>query len=90
MTTAACELYNRFGFYTVPLTAAMTTMRYCQFEDLQNINNTNGQSEYNGGDQDASRDVSRDVSQDTSRDISQDASRDISQDASRDISGDAN
>ena len=34
MTTAACELYYRFGFYMAPLTAAMTTMRYCQFEDL--------------------------------------------------------
>ena len=44
MTTAACELYYRFGFYLAPLTAAMTTMRYCQFEDLQNKDNTNRQS----------------------------------------------
>ena len=42
MTTAACELYNRFGFYIAPLIAAMTTMRFCQFEGLQNIDNTNG------------------------------------------------
>ena len=43
VTTAACELYYRFGYYMDPLTAAMTAIGFCRFEDLQNIDNTNGQ-----------------------------------------------
>ena len=49
MTTVACWLYYRFGFYMAPLTATMSTINYCQFEDKEIIDDTNGQpnSEYN-------------------------------------------
>lgn len=33
LTTACCELYHRYGMYLAPLTAAMTTIKHCQFED---------------------------------------------------------
>ena len=42
MTTAACELYYRYGFYMAPLTAAMTTMKYCQFGHKEVIENIDG------------------------------------------------
>ena len=29
---SACELYHRYGLYLAPLTAVLTTVRYCQFE----------------------------------------------------------
>ena len=46
MTTAACELYYRYGFYMAPLTAAMTTMKYCQFGQKEIDNNkSDGQSD---------------------------------------------
>jgi hypothetical protein len=32
LNTAACELYHRCGVYLAPLTVALTTARYCQFE----------------------------------------------------------
>jgi len=32
LNTAACELYHRYGVYLAPLTVALTTARYCQFE----------------------------------------------------------
>ena len=46
MTTAACELYYRYGFYMAPLTAAMTTMKYCQFGQKEiDSNKSDGKSE---------------------------------------------
>jgi hypothetical protein len=32
VTTACCELYHRYGMYLAPLTAAVTTIKHCQFE----------------------------------------------------------
>lgn len=45
INTAACELYYRFGFYMAPLTAAMTTIKYCdqQIEGIPNDNNIDGE-----------------------------------------------
>ena len=31
LSSATCELYHRYGMFLVPLTAAMTTLKYCQF-----------------------------------------------------------
>lgn len=31
VSTATCELYHRFGLYLAPVTAALTTMKHCQF-----------------------------------------------------------
>ena len=44
MTTAACEQNYSCRFYTAPLTAAVTSMRYYQFDDLQIMDKTNGKS----------------------------------------------
>jgi hypothetical protein len=40
VTTACCELYHRYGMYLAPLTAAMTTIKHCQFEDRSRQSNT--------------------------------------------------
>ena len=40
LTTACCELYNRYGMYLAPLTAAMTTAKHCQFGDRETPANT--------------------------------------------------
>lgn len=32
LSTVACELYHRYGMYLAPLTAAVTTARYCSLE----------------------------------------------------------
>lgn len=31
LSSAACELYHRYGMFIAPLTAALTTMKHCQF-----------------------------------------------------------
>ena len=39
LTTACCELYHRYGSYLAPVTAALTTMKHCEFrqEELSTI-----------------------------------------------------
>ena len=32
LSSAICELYHRYGMFLVQLTAALTTMKHCQFE----------------------------------------------------------
>lgn len=32
LSSAACELYHRYGMYLAPLTAALTTVKHCQIE----------------------------------------------------------
>ena len=32
LSSAACELYHRYGMFLAPLTTAMTTIKRCQFE----------------------------------------------------------
>ena len=39
VATAAFELYYRYGFYKAPKIAAMTTVKYCQFEKMETIVN---------------------------------------------------
>jgi hypothetical protein len=34
VTTACCELYHRYGMYLAPVTAAMTTIKHCEFGDI--------------------------------------------------------
>ena len=43
LTTTACELYYRYGFYLAPLTAAMTTVKYCQFGNKETLDNKDGE-----------------------------------------------
>lgn len=45
--SATCELYHRYGMFLAPLTAALTTVKYCQFENMndQVINESYGNSE---------------------------------------------
>ena len=31
LSSATCELYNRFGMFLAPLTTASTTIKHCQF-----------------------------------------------------------
>ena len=31
VSSATCEMYHRFGMYLAPVTAALTTLRHCQF-----------------------------------------------------------
>ena len=31
LSSATCELYHRYGMFLAPLTAALTTIKYCQF-----------------------------------------------------------
>ena len=31
LSSATCELYHRYGMFLVPLTAALTTIKHCQF-----------------------------------------------------------
>ena len=31
LSSATCELYNRYGLFLAPLTAALTTIKHCQF-----------------------------------------------------------
>ena len=31
LSSATCELYHRYGMYLAPLTAALTTLKHCQF-----------------------------------------------------------
>ena len=40
LTTACCELYYRYGMYLAPLTAAMTTVKHCQFGEKRSLTNT--------------------------------------------------
>ena len=37
LTTTACELYYKYGFYF--MTAAMTTVKYCQFGNMETVDN---------------------------------------------------
>ena len=41
LSTSTCELYHRYGMYLAPLTAALTTTKYCQFghKNVDSINN---------------------------------------------------
>ena len=32
LTTMTCELYHKYGMYLAPITAALTTARYCEFK----------------------------------------------------------
>ena len=34
LSSATCELYNRYGMFLAPLTAALTTIKHCQFGHL--------------------------------------------------------
>ena len=40
LSSATCELYHRYGMFLAPLTAALTTMKHCQFghQSPQTIN----------------------------------------------------
>ena len=31
LSSATCELYHRYGMFLAPLTAALTTLKHCQF-----------------------------------------------------------
>lgn len=35
LSSATCELYHRYGMYLAPLTAALTTAKYCQFGETR-------------------------------------------------------
>ena len=42
LTTITCELYHKYGMYLAPITAALTTAKYCEFKQIKsnaNINN---------------------------------------------------
>ena len=42
LTTITCELYHKYGMYLAPITAALTTARYCEFKQTNSNNNNNG------------------------------------------------
>ena len=42
LSTACCELYHKYGMFLAPLTAAITTAKYCQFRHKSNTNNIDG------------------------------------------------
>lgn len=54
LSSATCGLYHRYGMYLAPLTAALTTAKYCQFratpphnidtEDVGDCDSTSGES----------------------------------------------
>ena len=49
VTTACCELYHRYGMYLAPLTAAITTVKHCQFgEKVEQYNRTTHGGESHG------------------------------------------
>ena len=45
LLSATCELYHRYGTCLAPITAALTTVRYCQFGDGPCITDDDGQSD---------------------------------------------
>ena len=47
LSSATCELYHRYGTFLEPLTAALTTMKHCQFEHQcpQTINDDGEQTD---------------------------------------------
>ena len=42
LTTITCELYHKYGMYLAPITAALTTARYCEFKQINTNNNRDG------------------------------------------------
>ena len=46
LTSITCELYHKYGMYLAPITAALTTARYCEFKQKDLVNN-NGERESN-------------------------------------------
>ncbi len=45
LTSTCCELYFRFGAFLAPITAMITTIKYCQFKNINDINKNNGDGE---------------------------------------------
>lgn len=45
LNTITCNLYYRFGMFLAPITAAITTVKYCQFKDTTTLRNNNGNDE---------------------------------------------
>jgi hypothetical protein len=43
LTSTCCELYFRFGAFLAPITAMITTIKYCEFKNKNNINKNNGE-----------------------------------------------
>ena len=42
LTTITCELYHKYGMYLAPITAALTTAKYCEFKQINsNVNRNN-------------------------------------------------
>ena len=42
LITITCELYHEYGMYLAPITAALTTARYCEFKQTNSNVYTNG------------------------------------------------
>ena len=49
LTTACCELYHRFGAYLAPITAALTTLKHCEFRQPGDIITDNISQHNDGG-----------------------------------------
>ena len=46
VSSATCEMYHRFGMYLAPVTAALTTLRHCQFgHGAHNMDQDGGRSD---------------------------------------------
>ncbi|MCU7846331.1 MAG: hypothetical protein KZQ93_21050 [Candidatus Thiodiazotropha sp. (ex Monitilora ramsayi)] len=45
LSSATCELYHRYGMFLAPLTAALTTMKHCQFGHRCPVRVTNNDGE---------------------------------------------
>ena len=45
LTTTCCELYFRFGAFLAPITTMITTIKYCQFKNKNDINKHDGDGE---------------------------------------------
>ena len=41
LNRTCCELYYKYGMYLAPLTASLTTIKYCDFKNSENFNNSN-------------------------------------------------
>ena len=49
LTTITCELYHKYGMYLAPITAALTTAKYCEFKQIKsNVNINNDGKPING------------------------------------------
>ena len=45
LCSATCEIYHRYGMFLAPLTAALTTLKHCQFGHCCSVGVHNGGDE---------------------------------------------